>query len=261
MEWSEDGIILTIRPHGETSTVLEALTATHGRWIGLVRGGRSKRQRPTLQPGNLVALTWKARLSGQLGSFSVDPIHLRAAELMDSPVGLFGLQHLAALLRLVPEREAHPQIYAALGLILDNLRDPIIAGPLLVRFEIALLDELGFGLDLSQCAVTGRTWDLPWVSPRSGRAVSREAGEPYRDRLLPLPAFLRQGERQPGTEINFRDISEGFTLSAYFFDKLTRDTQIASERLGEALPRTRAAVMQHLKQAYEQAGLTGLPYA
>ena len=216
MEWTSDAIILGTRKHSEADVVLEVMTPDHGRHAGLVRGGRSRRQQPTLQPGNEVHVTWRARLADHLGTFSVEPVHLRAADLMTSALGLHGIQHLAALLRLLPERDPHPGLYDALKVVINHLDRFDVAGPLLVRFEVALLEELGFGLDLTSCAATGTTEDLAYVSPKSARAVSREAGAPYHEKMLPLPPFLTDGQRQPGSEITWQDLQGGFCLTAFF---------------------------------------------
>ena len=192
MQWTDDGIIIGTRRHGETSLIVELMTPAHGRHLGLVRGGRSRRVQPTLQPGNSVTATWRARLDAHLGHYTVESTTQRAARLIEGPAGLYGIQALAALLRLLPERDPHPKLYDGLLAILDFLDDPLIAGGLIVRFELKLLDDLGFGLDLTECAATGTNDDLAYVSPRTGRAVSRSAGEAYRDRLLPLPPFLME---------------------------------------------------------------------
>lgn len=219
MEWSERAIVLGTRKHGETDLILEVMTADHGRHLGLVRGGRSRKQQPVLQPGNELEVTWRARLPEHLGTFSIEPLNLRAAALMSSATGLHGFQHIAALLRLLPERDKHERLHAALEVLLNHLDSIEVAAPLLVHFELQMLNELGFGLDLEKCAATGGTDDLAWVSPKSGRAVSREAGEPYRDRLLALPSFLVPGQRQPGSEINSRDLTDAFALTAFFFER------------------------------------------
>ncbi len=210
MQWTDEGIVLGVRRHGETGTVLEALTAAHGRHLGLVHGGRSRRMQPVLQPGNRVSLTWRARLDDGLGAYAVEPIDSAVSRLIGSPLALYGITHMAGLLRLLPERDPHPELYAATRILIDKLDDSDIAPPLMVRFELAILAELGFGLDLGACAATGSNDALIYVSPRTGRAVSASAGEPYRDRLLPLPAFLR------GEGLGPDDVSKGFTLTGYF---------------------------------------------
>ncbi|KQP10697.1 DNA repair protein RecO [Methylobacterium sp. Leaf99] len=219
MQWTDDGLVLGLRRQGETSVVLELMTAAHGRHLGLVHGGRSRRMQPVLQPGNRVQATWRARLDDSLGAYAVEPIESVAARLMGSGLALHGIAHLAGLLRLLPERDPHPELYEAARILIDHLHDPDIAPPLMVRFELAILAELGFGLDLSACAATGGNDALIYVSPRSGRAVSASAGEPYRDRLLALPDFLRERDAGslPMTPAG-RDVTAGFTLTGYFLD-------------------------------------------
>jgi DNA repair protein RecO (recombination protein O) len=206
MQWVDDGIILGCRRHGETSVIVETLTRGHGRVLGLVRGGRSRRLQPTLQPGNRVALTWRARLEEHLGQFTVEPLVMRAARLMEVPVGLHGVQLVAAHLRLLPEREAVEGVFDAVDAMIEHLPQVEEAGELVARFEVALLEELGFGLDLKRCAVTGVSEGLAYVSPKTGRAVTREAGAPWADRLLALPAFMRAGA-------NDRPDAEGLALA------------------------------------------------
>jgi DNA repair protein RecO (recombination protein O) len=216
MQWVDEGIILATRKHGETSLILELMTPAHGRHLGLVRGGRSRRLQPFLQAGNTVSVTWRARLDEHLGTLAAEPMTERASRLMEGALGIYGLQVLTALLRLLPERDPHPALYNALAVVLDDLGDPISAGELVVRFELAVLGELGFGLDLSACAATGTNDDLAFVSPRTGRAISRSAGEPYRDRLLPMPRFLSargEGAPTPG------DLAAAYSLSGYFLDR------------------------------------------
>lgn len=218
MHWSDEGVVLSARPHGESSVIVELLTRDHGRHLGLVRGGRSRTQRPVLQPGNRVRAEWRARLDEHLGNYALEGLDLRAAQLMESRTSLFGLTWLAAMMRLLPERDPHPGLYDTLGIVLGHLADPEIGPALMVRFELAMLAELGFGLDLSKCASTGVIENLIYVSPRSARAVSAEAGAPYADRMLPLPAFLMT----PSVNAHPRpeDIADGFRLTGFF---LARD--------------------------------------
>ncbi len=204
-------MVLTTRKHGENDVILETMTLDHGRHLGLVRGGRSRRHRPVLQPGNELTLTWKARLSDHLGQFHIEPETLRAGDLMTSSLGLAALQHLAFLLRLLPERHAYPRLFNALTVVLDHLEASDAAAALLVRFELEVLRDLGIGLDLSSCAATGSNEDLAYVSPKSARAVCREAGTPYHDRLLPLPGFLLEGQRQAGSELTWAMSPRGST--------------------------------------------------
>ncbi len=216
MEWRDEGIILGSRRHGETSVIVEAMTRRHGRHLGLVRGGRSRAQRPVLQAGNRVELVWRARLDEHLGNFSVEPVALNAARLLESASAVYGLQMLAAHLRLLPERDPHENLFETLELLIGHLEDPAGAAELIVRFELLLLDELGFGLDLAQCAATGTREDLAYVSPKTGRAVSREAGRPWHDKMLALPSFLRAGSGQRGGLTGFED---AFRLTGYFLHR------------------------------------------
>src|SRR6266478_7015066 len=190
MEWTDEGIVLGVRRHGETSAIVELLTRSHGRHLGLVRGGAGSRMRPLLQPGNSVRAVWRARLDEHLGYYQIEGTRLRAATLLASSHAVYGVTHLASLARLLPERDPHEEIYEMLDRTLDDFDDAGGAAAHLIKFELAMLTELGFGLDLEACAATGATTELIYVSPKSGRAVSREAGEPWRDKLLALPAFL-----------------------------------------------------------------------
>jgi len=214
MQWIDDGIVLGTRNHGESSVVLELFTREHGRHLGLVRGGRSRRLQPLLQPGNSVHATWNARLDEHLGAFVVEGTVSRAARLMESRIGLAGLTHLATLARLMPEREPHQGLYEAILMIADALPDATIAAPLMVRFELEVLQDLGFGLDLTECAATGVTDDLIYVSPKSGRAVCREAGAPWADKLFRLPLFLTGSG-----PVTSGDVADAFELTGYFLDQ------------------------------------------
>ena len=211
MEWTDEAIVLGTRRHGEANAILEVMTPGHGRHLGLVRGGAGSRLRPVLQPGNGLRVTWRARLDEHLGHFSAEGTRLRAGAFMTSAQAAFGITHLAALCRLLPERDPHESVYEALEAVLDHFDDRLGAATAVARFELAMLAELGFGLDLDQCAATGASIDLVYVSPKSGRAVSRGAGEPWRDRLLRLPAFLREEcEAEPD------DIAAAFALTGHF---------------------------------------------
>ncbi|RLP25382.1 DNA repair protein RecO [Mesorhizobium sp. YM1C-6-2] len=244
MEWRDEGIILGTRRHGETSAILEVMTRAHGRHLGLVRGGRSRKQQPVLQAGNRVDIIWRARLDEHLGTFQVEALDLNAARLFDSAAAIYGLQTLAGHLRLLPERDPHERLYETLGLVIEHLDDPAAAGELLVRFEIMMLDELGFGLDLSECAATGARADLAYVSPKSGRAVSRGAGEPWRDRMLTLPAFLLEA----GLRADNRAMEDAFRLTGFFFSRHVYEPR------GFAEPEARAAFLGALRR--HQAGLS-----
>lgn len=249
MDWTDEGIILGVRPHGETASIVELLTRTHGRHLGLVHGGRSRRMRPILQPGNHVEVSWKARLAEQLGHVSIESRRAYAAEVMDHAMPLAGLATLTTLARLLPERDPHPSLYEVSLFVLGFLDEPEVWPALLVRWELALLEELGFGLDLSACAATGSNDDLIYVSPKSGRAVSASAGEPYADRLLALPGFLRG--RSQGA-VSAADIAAGFALTGHFFE-----TRILAPR-GETLPEVRGRLLDMLARARKSADVVAI---
>ncbi len=304
MDWTDEGIVLGARRHGEANAVLELMTRSHGRHLGLVRGGFGLRQRPVLQAGNLVRVIWRARLNEHLGHYAVEGIELRAASYIGCALALYGVQHLAALCRLLPERDPHAEVFEQLAVAVAALALParvpapmamassfgILASPRaefasepspsgtcrdggagwpdvkpsgsggrrvsggdgfaealepiepldllaqrmaatrIARFELRLLAELGFGLDLASCAVTGATADLVYVSPRSGRAVSGSAGEPWRDKLLPLPGFLLDFavDEASGTALR-----QGFALTGYFLARHVLEPR------GQTLPEAR----------------------
>jgi len=213
MEWRDEGLVIGLKRHGEAAVIVEAFTREHGRHLGLVRGGRSLRTAATLQPGNSVGLVWRARLDEHLGYYAIEPLILRAAKLMGSAQALAGMNYLGALARLLAERDPHAGLYEALGVIADRLDDPSLAPALVARFEARVLAEAGFALDLSECAATGTREDLIYVSPKSGRAVSASAGEPYRDRLLPLPRFFLT---EAGANPSAQDVDAAFRLTGYF---------------------------------------------
>jgi DNA repair protein RecO (recombination protein O) len=246
MEWTDEGIVLGGRRHGEANAILEVMTLGHGRHLGLVRGGAGSRLRPLLQPGNDLRLVWRARLDEHLGHYTVEPVKLHAVSMLAASHVVYGVTHLAALCRLLPERDPHPDVHGWLSAALGRLDDPIQAGAEMVRFELRMLAELGFGLDLSSCAATGGATDLSYVSPRSGRAVSRGAGEPWHDRLLRLPAFVIDDEATaPATP---DELADGFALTGFFLARYVlepRGLSFAEARdgfLGAVLGRRSAAV-------------------
>jgi DNA repair protein RecO (recombination protein O) len=239
MQWKDEAIVLAVRRHGETSAVLEVLAREHGRSLGLVRGGRSRRMRPVLQPGNSLLVTWNARLEEHLGLFVPELLSARAAYIMDDGFKLAGLSTVTALAHLLPEREPHQRIYEATVLLLDHLGDDSVWPALLARWELGLLHDLGFGLDLGRCAATGSNQMLAFVSPKSGRAVSLEAGEPYRERLLRLPAFLTDKAGRPG----FEDIADALKLTGYFMER-----HLLSPR-ELLMPEGRSMIVERLEQA------------
>lgn len=214
MQWDDEAIILGVRPHGETSALVEVFARDRGRWRALVRGGLSRRRRPVLQPGNRVRATWRARLEEQLGSFAIEPVTQYAPGIWDDPAALGGLEALLFGLRLLPERDAHERLYAGACVLLERMTESELWPALLARFEMRLLAELGFGLDLTECAGGGEG-PLVWVSPKSGRAVSEEAGRPYADRLLKLPAFLRDSAAPAAPA----DIRAAFALTGHFLKR------------------------------------------
>ena len=239
MQWTDEGIVIGIRRHGEASGILELMTREHGRHLGLVRGGFGSRLKPVLQTGNSVSASWRARLDEHLGNYTVEPMRQRASNFFAAPHAIYGVSHLAAMMRLLPERDPHAGLYSVFEEILDRLEDPVLAAPLVVRFELQLLGELGFGLDLAQCASTGATQDLIYVSPKSGRAVSRLAGAPYADRMLRLPAFMRDGEGEPAGH----DLEDGFALTGFFLSRHVlepRGQVFADERMHFIAALTRA---------------------
>jgi DNA repair protein RecO (recombination protein O) len=247
MNWSDEGVILSVRPHGETAAVVEILTRSHGRHLGLVHGGRSRKARPVLQTGNHVDVSWKARLADHLGHMSVELIRGYAAGAMDEPAALAGLTSLAALARLLPERDPHPNLYEVTLFVLAYLDDASVWPALMARWELALLDELGVGLDLTQCAATGVNDDLVYVSPRTGRAVSASAGEPYRDRLLALPPFLLPRRKAP---LAAGDVGSAFALTGHFLE-----ARVLRPR-GEEMPEGRARFLAALQRLDGAGSLT-----
>jgi DNA repair protein RecO (recombination protein O) len=212
MEWTDNAIVLASRPHGESATILDVMTRQYGRHLGLVRGSKA---RAAMQAGNGLVVQWRARLPEQLGSFSIEMAQARAGNLMESRASLTGLNAFTAVaVAVLPERQAHPPLFDAACVLLDAMMAAGFAhwGPLYVRWEAGLLDALGFGMDLSECAATGATADLIYVSPRTGRAVSAEGGAPYADRLLALPEFLAGSQNAPG----MAETLAGLKLTGHF---------------------------------------------
>ncbi len=208
MEWRDQGILLAVRPHGESAAIIEVFTPDHGRHAGVVRGGTGRRMAPVLQPGAQLDLAWRARLEDHLGAYQVELIKSRAAEALSDPLALSGLSAVCALLSFtLPEREAHGALYARTEALLDALGATRWAQAYL-RWELALLDEMGFGLDLGQCAVTGRTDGLKYISPKTGKAVTAEGAGTYAHRLLPLAASLETPDAS--------DLADGFLVTGHF---------------------------------------------
>jgi DNA repair protein RecO (recombination protein O) len=241
MQWADDGFVIAVRRHGESGLIVELLTREHGRHLGLVRGGQSPRRRSVLQPGNEVVAAWRGRLSEHLGTLTCELLRAHAARFLDDPDRLAALASATALLAVaLPEREPHADVFAAFGLLLEALDSAVVWAAQYVTWECGLLAALGFGLDLTRCAATGKTGDLAYVSPRTGRAVSREAGQPYHDKLLPLPAFLRCE-----TAAGESDIGLGLALTEHFLQRHLLLPQ------GRSLPaaRTRLAARMRPKPA------------
>lgn len=241
MDWQDEGVILGVRPHGETSAIVEIFTHGHGRHAGVVRGGVSRKLSPILQPGSQVAATWRARLEEHIGSFTVEPLQSRAGLLSDRDA-LAGLNALCALLRFaLPEREVHPRLYSQTMAVLEMLEGSDFWPLAYLRWEAALLEELGFGLDLATCAVTGTTEGLCYVSPKSGRAVSAEGAGKWADRLLPLPPELMGAGGG-----NVRSVLDGLQTTGYFLD-----TRLAPTLGDKHIPEARRRLLERLRRRSE----------
>jgi len=239
MEWEDDAFVLSARAHGETGAIVELLTAERGKFAAHVAGGASRKMRPFLQPGAKVIARYRARVSDQLGSASLEPIGEGPASLFDDALALAGLASAAAIAAALPEREPHPGAFHALEALIAVLGNPDIWPAVYVRFEAGLLTDLGFELDLSKCTVTGSVDDLIYVSPRTGRAVSRDAGEPYKERLLALPPFLLSS--QGG--LNEGDVRSGLELTGHFLE------QHVFAPMNRPLPPARVWLVQRLADA------------
>jgi DNA repair protein RecO (recombination protein O) len=213
MDWRDEGVLLAVRRHGESAAIIEVFTLGHGRHAGIVHGGASRKLAPVLQPGAQLDLSWHARLDEHLGTYTAEPLRSRAG-LMADRLALAGLNSVCALLSfLLPEREAHGALYAGTQVLLDRIGAGDGWPVDYLRWELGLLEEMGYGLDLTRCALTGSREDLAYVSPKSGRAVARGAAGEWADRLLPLPAcLLGQG---PATAA---EIAAGLDLTGYFLE-------------------------------------------
>jgi len=240
MEFEDQGFILSARAHGEAGAIVEVLTSAHGKWAAHVTGGGSRRMKSFMQAGARVEFSYRARVSDQLGAAKLEPVGEGPSALFDDALALAGLAAAAAVTGgALPEREPHPGVFLAFESLLGALEHEAVWPAVLVRFEAGLLADLGFGLDLSKCAVTGAVDDLIWVSPRTGRAVSAVAGAPYRDRLLSLPPFLlsAQGRLGPG------DIAAGLALSGHFLEAFV------FAPLNRPLPPARLRLIDRLQEA------------
>jgi DNA repair protein RecO (recombination protein O) len=241
MEWHDAGFVLAARRHGESAVIVELLTREHGRHAGLVRGGQSPKMRAVLQPGNEVAAIWRGRLAEHLGNIACELVRANAARTLDDPDRLAGLAAAAALVATaLPEREPHPDVFASFHNLLQAL-DSVVGWPeRYVGWERDLLAALGFGLDLARCAATGVTSDLAYVSPRTGRAISREAGLPYHDKLLKLPAFLWCDKPADRDQIGLGLSLTGYFLMHHVFGPQGRTLPAARRRLAERMQRAAA---------------------
>ncbi|WP_169568644.1 DNA repair protein RecO [Sneathiella limimaris] len=246
MHWIDEGIILSARKYGENSVIVQALTREHGRHSGLVRGGSGKRLRGILQPGNEVGLRWSGRLSEHLGNFSVEAKNSRSTLLFDRPLNLAAISAILGFLEVaLPEREAHPKVYDASLILFEGLDEELSYwGPMLVMWELGLLKELGYGLDLKKCAVTGSADNLKFVSPKTGRAVSLEAAGPYAEKLIPLPRFMGGLSSAIDESVTKDDVLQGLFLTGYFLNKA-----VLSQLGDQSLPARERLIALLQKQA------------
>ena len=245
MEWRDQGILLATRKHGESAAIIDVLTPDHGRHAGLVRGGAGRRMAPVLQPGAQLDLTWRARLEDHIGTFTVEPLRSRSATVMSDRFALAGLNAVTALVVFaLPEREAFAPLFARTEALLDLLGQGALWPLAYLQWELALLEELGFGLDLSTCAVLGdAASDLSFVSPRSGRAVSKAGAGAWAERLLPLPeCLLRRGAAED------LDVLAGLKTTGYFLEH-----HLAAELGGKPLPEPRARFLARLSARAAEA--------
>lgn len=239
MDWRDEGILLSVRRHGETSAIIEVFTAQHGRHAGVVRGGTSRKIAPMLQPGAQLAVSWHARLEDHLGTFTVEPMKSRAAAVMSDRTALAGLNAMTALLGFaLPEREAHPRLYQSSVAMFDLLGQTDAWPVAYLQWELALLETLGFGLDLSQCAVTGEVDGLVFVSPKSGRAVSAAGAGEWADRLLPLPPELLGVVTH-----DLAGVAEGLRTTGFFLEN-----RLANALGDKPLPQARARLVDRLSR-------------
>ncbi|MFW8595791.1 DNA repair protein RecO [Cribrihabitans neustonicus] len=239
MEWRDHGILLAMRRHGEHAAIIDVFTEGHGRHAGVVRGGAGRKMAPILQPGAQLDLTWRARLEDHLGSYHAEPLRSRAAAALSGRLALAGLNAVTALLVFcLPEREPHPDLYTRSERLLDLLEQEDLWPLAYLRWEMALLEEMGFGLDLRACAVTGAAGGLFYVSPKSGRAVSREGAGEWADRLLPLPpVMLGQGEAGDA------EILQGLRTTGYFLE-----AHLAPSLGNRPLPEARGRLLDTLSR-------------
>ena len=257
MEWIDEGIILSARPHGENAAVVTLLTAAHGRHAGLVPGGQGSKARPVLQPGNRVQVQWRARVIDQLGTYTFDLTAAQAARWLDVPEIISIVSSACAVTEAsLPERQPMPGVYAGLATLL-SLPDADLWAPVYVKYELNLLQALGYGLDLTKCAASGDTENLSYISPRSGRAVSKKEGEPYHEKLFPLPGFLLGGGAWSA-----EDILNGLEMTGHFLSRhvfANPHSRQLIPRNGD-LPQARQRLLDYYRKAtnIEPASMTSL---
>jgi DNA repair protein RecO (recombination protein O) len=240
VDWRDEGLLIAARRHGESGAIVEIFTEGHGRHAGVVRGGGARRMAPVLQPGALLAVEWSARLEAHIGHFRIDPIATPLAAVLADRAALAALGSVTALVAAaLPERAAHPALYAATRELLAGLGRVPDWRARYARWELSLLAELGFGLDLAACALSGASGDLGYVSPRSGRAVGRAAAGPWAGRLLPLPAFLID----PAAPTDAGALAEALALTGFFLEARLAPT-LAREALPPARSRAAAALVR-----------------
>lgn len=236
--WQDHGIVLSVRSHGENGGVVSLLTENYGRHAGYVRGVAGSRLRGIVEPGNLVSASWSSRVEGQLGTFTLEPERAITGPLLGDPLRLAALISACSLCDVaLPERELHPGLFHGLLALLDMLEGEAW-GPAYIVWEIAFMRELGFGLELNKCAAGGDPATLAWVSPKSGRAVSEAQAVPYKEKLLPLPDFLKPG----GSVIDNDEVLKGLKLTGYFLEHWVFVH-------GKALPEARIRFQERLENA------------
>lgn len=239
MEWQDDALLLSTRAHGESSVIATVFTRDRGVHAGVIRGGQSRKLAPVLQPGAQLSVAWRARLEEHIGSFTVEPLRSRAAAVMGSRLALAGAGAVMALVQYaLPERESHAGLYDQTLPLLDLLGQDELWPLAYLRWEKALLAELGYGLELGQCAVTGKRDGLIYVSPKTGRAVSRDGAGEWADRLLPLPPCLK-GEGEAADS----EIAEALETTGYFLRY-----KVAAEQVGKPLPDARERLVALIRK-------------
>lgn len=246
MQWTDEAIILSARKYGENKALVRLFARHHGVHAGIARGAFSKTNRGIWQPGNTVSVTWQARLAEHIGSFRPELLAPFAAQVMGDKMKLAALASACALLEVsLPERHPYPRLYAHFHAFLTYLVDRDEWQDAYVRLELEILSQSGFGLDLTACAATGMTENLAYVSPKSGRAVSHDAGQPYKDKLLPLPPFLRLAGHADGDK-KMQETLAGLRLTGYFLE-----TRLSAPH-GKKLPAARARLVTMMKEEHGQ---------